>query len=48
MTTTGQVRVAIPSSGADLAPDVAGTLIIGGCVLLAAARRIGRRTKAST
>ena len=48
MTTTGQVRVAMPSSGADLAPDVAGTLVIGGCLLLAAARRMGRRTKAST
>jgi hypothetical protein len=41
MTTTGQVRVAIPSSGADIAPDVAGTLVIGGCLLLAAARRMG-------
>jgi hypothetical protein len=48
MTTTGQVRVAIPSAGADLAPDVAGTLVIGGCLLLAAARRMGRRRKAST
>ena len=40
MTTTGQVRVAIPSTGANLAPDVAGTLVIGGVLLLAAARRV--------
>ncbi len=39
MTTTGQVRVAIPSSGANLSPDVAGALVIGGVLLLAAARR---------
>jgi hypothetical protein len=42
MTTVGQVRVGVPTTGAGVAPDVAGTLVIAGCLLLAGARRLGR------